>query len=536
MEPGKDTGIKAFRERLGSARRTMQERLEVFPSAYSTDGTTFVYQGPLTSSLTVGGYVRLETSSGMSYLGRVTSKDVETREGPEISFAGDASVLEGTDVGNVSQMAFRLPLRQLTGTGSLLGRFVGGALVPTLRSDRFADATFEPAMDDDVATYMRARLAGRTTLNIGRIDHGDGAVPAQLDASGFNRHTFLCGQSGSGKTYSLGVILERILLETDLRMVILDPNSDFVRLGVLRPADTGADANLTSMRERFVDVRRGVRVLRPASQAPREEDTLRIRFSELGRAEQGLVLQIDPLRDRGEFNALWTLIDHLGRDRYGLDEVRDAAARDFSAETRDLGLRIANLGIADWEVWARGDQASVLDKGDDWRALDLDIGGLGTQAEKSVVAMATLEHFWRRRAQRQPVLIVIDEAHNVCPAEPADALQAAATEHAIRIAAEGRKFGLYLLLSTQRPDKINRNVLSQCDNLVLMRMNSNEDIQNLASVFSFVPPSLLAQATGFTQGESLIAGRIVPSPILARFGKRISEEGGSDVPASWAAR
>ena len=49
-----------------------------------------------------------------------------------------------------------------------------------------------------------------------------------------NRHTFWCGQSGSGKTYALGVALEQILLHTRLPLVILDPNSDFVRLGELR--------------------------------------------------------------------------------------------------------------------------------------------------------------------------------------------------------------------------------------------------------------------------------------------------------------
>ena len=51
-----------------------------------------------------------------------------------------------------------------------------------------------------------------------------------LDAGGFNRHTFMCGQSGSGKTYSLGLVLEQLLVDTSLQMVILDPNSDYVRL------------------------------------------------------------------------------------------------------------------------------------------------------------------------------------------------------------------------------------------------------------------------------------------------------------------
>jgi hypothetical protein len=65
----------------------------------------------------------------------------------------------------------------------------------------------------------------------------EGAIAATIDAAGFNRHSFLCGQSGSGKTYSLGVVLERLLADTDLRIAILDPNADYVKLGQLRDPD-----------------------------------------------------------------------------------------------------------------------------------------------------------------------------------------------------------------------------------------------------------------------------------------------------------
>jgi DNA helicase HerA-like ATPase len=130
---------------------------------------------------------------------------------------------------------------------------------------------------------------------------------------------------------------------------------------------------------------------------------------------------------------------------------------------------------------------------------------------------------------------VIDEAHNVCPAEPSDQLVAMAAEHATRIAAEGRKFGLYLLVSTQRPQKIPDNVLSQADNLVLMRLNSLADAAFAQAAFSFVPPSLIERSVTFRQGEGLIAGKISPQPALLRFGARISQEGGADVPATWAA-
>jgi DNA helicase HerA-like ATPase len=165
----------------------------------------------------------------------------------------------------------------------------------------------------------------------------------------------------------------------------------------------------------------------------------------------------------------------------------------------------------------------------------VDLGTLGSPREKDVVAQAVLARLWERRNERRPVLIVVDEAHNVCPQLPDGPLQWLATDYAIRIAAEGRKFGLYLLVSTQRPQKVHENVISQCDNLLLMRMNSTADLAHLTRVFSFVPPSLLGRATGFRQGEALVAGKLVPTPTFVRFGARITAEGGSDVPADWAA-
>ncbi len=119
------------------------------------------------------------------------------------------------------------------------------------------------------------------------------------------------------------------------------------------------------------------------------------------------------------------------------------------------------------------------------------------------------------------------------PRGAGDPLTALATEDAIRIAGEGRKFGLYLIVVTQRPQKIHENVLSQCDNLILMRMNSVADLAHVGGIFSFVPPGLLDRATALRQGEALVAGKVASHPALVRFGARITYEGGADV-AGWA--
>jgi len=72
--------------------------------------------------------------------------------------------------------------------------------------------------------------------------------------------------------------------------------------------------------------------------------------------------------------------------------------------------------------------------------------------------------------------------------------------------------------------------LSQCDNLVLMRMNSPADIAELADVFGFAPEGMLRSSRFFKQGEALVAGGFVPVPSIIRMGARLTFEGGGDVP------
>jgi DNA helicase HerA-like ATPase len=188
-----------------------------------------------------------------------------------------------------------------------------------------------------------------------------------------------------------------------------------------------------------------------------------------------------------------------------------------------------NLQVLDWELWSRGAE-SVVDAIDERpRAAVLDLGGFAHPAESKVAALAVLEHLWTRREERRPILIVIDEAHNLCSPDPRTAIERALTEQLVQIAAEGRKFGLWLLLSTQRPTKIHPNVLSQCDNLGLMRVNAPRDLAELADVFGFASEEVVRRAQEFRQGQALFAGGFVGEPTLVQMGERITEESGGDV-------
>jgi uncharacterized protein len=507
-----DTADKDAAERGRDESRALQHRLEetILPLATSIDGRRFTFQAALHGlSQSLGGYVRLDTPDGTARLGQVLSLRESRTDGPEIDL----------DLGGgLGTSRYRVSIRWAGGDGVVLegdGR-------------PFHDAAVAPASVADVAAWLQRAAPPRAALSVGALTSAP-ELPLALDAGAFDRHTFLCGQSGSGKTYALGTILERLLVATELRIVVLDPNSDFVRLGELREDAPEA------VRDRYASAASGV-VVRSAADAGSER--LHVRFRDFDETEQAAVLRLDPIADRDEYAALAEALERA--DQLVATSVRETIDRMWANPDplHSLGVRARNLGVDRWQVWSAGDDGSLEDliAPGGPRCVVADLGSLATRAEQAVAAESVLAALWRRRGVREPILIVVDEAHNVCPGEPEDALTAMATEHAVRIAGEGRKFGLVLLVSTQRPQKVHENIVSQCDNLVLMRMNSRSDLAVLSEVFSFVPAPLLALASEFRQGEALVAGKLVPSPTLARIGPRWSVEGGSDIPADWAGR
>ena len=483
--------------------RDVRERIErdTLPLATSVDGVTFEFQASLHGlELRRGGYVVLDHEGGHRF-GQVT--DLTSR-----SDSGDVTWAPGS--------TSSVMVRRAVGCGLLLDR--GGP---------FHDALVHPAQPEEVGAWMRgARCRDRAGLDIGELLLAPGAA-AELDSGGLSRHTLMCGQSGSGKTYSLGLLLEKVLAETSLRIVILDPNSDYVGLGKVRD---GADPTEA---ERYRAVSGDVAVW---SNDPGAEHALRLRFAELDTRTQAALLGLDPIADRGEYAVLTSLLRATADGQpliMSLDEL--AGAEDPSAQ--QLGMRAVNLGVLDWAVWAP-EGRSLMEELEDptSRCVVIDLGSLETLEEQRMIADAVLGSLWRTRRSRQPVLVVIDEAHNICAASPDSELGRVTTARAIQIAAEGRKYGLYLFVATQHPDKVHANVVTQCDNLVLMRMNSMADVGDLTRMFSFVPPGLFAGAPSFALGQALVAGRILPQgAAYVQMGDRVSQEGGADVPTTWAA-
>jgi DNA helicase HerA-like ATPase len=443
--------------------------------ASSPDGRMFRLDLGGDDGYAVGDFVTIDDDSGARYLGLIETLDQATGGG--------------------------------VATGSMLPSWRGAT-----SSRSFRTATAVQSDPRDLSDFYRDSAA---VLRLGSMvsapDVEVGMVPKRL-----NRHTFWCGQSGSGKTFALGVALEQILMHTRLPVVIFDPNGDFVRLGESRP---GADAN-----ERKALTDRDIRVLRPG-EGP---DALRIRFLDMPIRSKAALFRLDPLVDHEGYNFLVRSAPRLRGKT--LEEMLDVLRNSDEPGGVIVAERLENLGLLNWALWAQDRVAATEIIAERPAATVLDIGSFATHDEQLAVALAVLEDLWAHREERRPVLIVVDEAHNLCSPDLESPAARAVRDQIIQIAAEGRKFGLWLLLSTQRPSKVHPQIVSQCDNLTLMRMNSPNDLSELADLFGFVPPGLLSQASRFRQGEALVAGGFVPAPSIIKFRDRVTHEGGIDVP------
>lgn len=451
------------------------------PVAVSLDGRAFQFEGTSHSRFVPGGFVTLHEPGERVQIGQID----------DLSFATTGTV---------------------AGYGRIIGIIEQADRLDARNSRPFGTATMRVA---DADTIELVYVAAGATLRVGSLVGSDG-IDARMLPHRFNRHTFWCGQSGSGKTYALGVLLEQLLIHTDLPMVIFDPNADFVRLRELISA--------TDSDERQALSERDIRILRPDS----EGDALLVRFTALSIEAKAAILRLDPLADRAEYNEMLHIENTVGSRDIG-DILPELRSHEESAAAQAIALRIENLGLTKWGVWALQREAvtEVLDSRPN--ATVLDLGGFAFPDESLVVAMAVLDDLWAKREQRRPILIVIDEAHNLCSPENDSPLHRAVRERITQIAAEGRKFGLWLLLSTQRPSKVHPGIISQCDNLALMKMSSPVDLDELATIFGYAPRALLAQSPLFRQGEALLAGGFVPAPALIKVRDRLTHEGGSDV-------
>ena len=404
-----------------------------------------------------------------------------------------------------------------------------------------------PTIDDsvDLITNQELRLiytpTGSDQIHIGMLQQ-DNTVPAYVDVEEMlNKHFAVLGSTGVGKSSGVSLLLNEILLaRPNLRVFLLDVHNEYGRCFgdralVLNPRNLKLPFWLFNFEE-IVDVLFGGR---PG--VPEELDVLsevipmakamytqyqnsdRIGLKRLDAKTVGytpdtpvpyrlvdLISQIDDRMGKLE-NRSSRIIYHKLISR--IETVRNDPRYTFMFDNANVGGdTMAEVISHLFRLPANGRPMTIMQ-----------LAGFPVEVVDSVVSVLCRMAFdfglWSDGAS--PLLFVCEEAHRYASADRT--IGFGPTRKAIsRIAKEGRKYGVYLGLVTQRPAELDATIISQCSTLLTMRLANDRDQALLRSAVSDAAANLLAFVPSLGTREVLAFGEGVALPTRLRF---------KDVPA-----
>jgi uncharacterized protein len=166
---------------------------------------------------------------------------------------------------------------------------------------------------------------------------------------------------------------------------------------------------------------------------------------------------------------------------------------------------------------------------DDKNLRIVDISGLPNEVAGPLTALIARLLFqyklWQTREEREkdPVLFICEEAHRYVP-NHGEAQYKEAQEAVRRIAKEGRKYGIGLMLVSQRPSDVEATVLSQCNSWIILRLTNSNDQEHVAK---FLPDSLVGltkMLPSLTRREAIFVGEAAALPSRIRINKLKPEQ------------
>jgi uncharacterized protein len=368
----------------------------------------------------------------------------------------------------------------------------------------------------------------------------EGEVNVAIDVKELvSTHMAILAGTGSGKSYTAGVLVEELLRPYNRAAVlILDPHGEYHTLAEIQGHPKFAGADGYSPR---------VKVMTP--------DDIRIRLSSLDYHD---FLTLLPQMSERQQAILDKAFRILGKHRSGHRwNAQDLIAAVYEADMKvdDEGNEVAGSSAPalEWKL-------QKLDRSPYFHAFEHTISprelfepGQVTilqmneisQEEQQVISTAVLRQTNHARMNTHkgyieetdesylpyPVFVLIEEAHRFAPAhEPSRCKQVLRT-----ILSEGRKFGIGIGLITQRPGKIDADVLSQCMSQFIMRIINPVDQESLKYGVEAAGRDLLKELPALTKGQVIVSGACVNSPVLCKVRSRLTKHGGEtlNAPEMW---
>src|SRR5262244_1170501 len=365
-------------------------------------------------------------------------------------------------------------------------------------------------------------------------------VPVVLSVKDIvSTHLAILASTGSGKSYLAGVLVEELLMAHNRAAVmIVDPHGEYHTMQEIH--------NHRAFKQG--DYKPEVKIFTPGK--------IRVRISSLTEAD--IVYLLPEMTEKMRTflsQAYKALINTRGAERgtWGFNDLlTEVLALRYEDAKGQGGGNVSTIDGLEWRLRRRFEQSHIFSDHEHIALQDLFRPGQCTalqlseieENEQQVLVGALLRRTKKARVATvrgdaapgdeslpYPVFVLLEEAHRYAHAGQ----QVVSTNILKQILSEGRKFGVGIGLITQRPGKLDQDVLSQCMTQFIMRIVNPIDQDTIAKTVEGAGRRMLDELPALTKGQVIVSGVAVNTPVLAAVRQRITKHGGEtiDAPSEW---
>ena len=412
------------------------------------------------------------------------------------------------------------------------------------------------AADEDLARVLTKKRPHEVgAAHVGSLlSREKDRVPIILDLRPItSTHLAIIASTGAGKSYLAAVLIEEMMKANNRAAVlIVDPHGEYDTLAEMMNHEVFVEQSPDDILRPVY--RPEVKIFKPGD--------VKVRASALTLGD--LYYLLPNLSERMEYLLRRAYSDVRRRSRKDKGDPERWTPAELRIRLRQLGeggeeggeVDDRYAGTADALIWRL---ESVLDHSiifDDFQHLNLaELFRPGRcsvlqlnevdEREQRVMVATLLRRLFRARTQTAkgqvdeadelylpyPAFVLIEEAHRFAPASG----DVVSTGILKQVLAEGRKFGVAVGLISQRPGKLDGDVLSQCNTQFILRIVNPVDQARVAESVETVGRDLLRELPALSKGQVIVAGEAVNTPILCRVRARHTRHGAEtrDAPADW---
>jgi len=339
------------------------------------------------------------------------------------------------------------------------------------------------------------------------------------------KHICILAKTGGGKSYACGVLVEE-LLKHKIPMVIIDTHGEYHSL--TEPNKSRKDQkNMERFGIKKCGYSNQISEYSPIGQRGNikhitlnginleAREIIDLLSAKLSGPQIGVLYQA--IKEIKEYKKMWNLRDIIDAVNRSKSNARWNVIA--SLESLDSIGVFSENGTSTNELVTKGKCSTINMK------------GVPPDVQDVVVARLTKELFDDRKSGKvPPFLLIVEEAHNYCPER---GFGNAVSSNILRtVASEGRKFGMGVCIVSQRPAKVDKNIISQCNTNIILKVTNPNDLKAIIQSVEGLTSQTCDEIQRLPIGVALISGAGLQMPVMAEIRTRETNHGGKSVGIS----